>query len=148
MLPSSFTITSHLIITSFYSFSIFFAINFIAINRHGLSFFNIFLPKGVPFIISPLVIYIEIISYISRVFSLSIRLFANMTAGHALLSIFTSFIFNAMFSNGFSILLSTAGVFLIFFIIFMEFIMSFLQVYVFSILITLYIKDVHKVNHL
>lgn len=148
VLPFSFTVTSHVIITSFYSFSIFFAINFIAIKRHGLSFFNIFLPKGVPFILSPLVIYIEIISYISRVFSLSIRLFANMMAGHALLSIFTSFIFNAIFTNGFSIMLSITGILLIFSIILIELIIAFLQVYVFSTLIALYIKDIHNVDHL
>lgn len=148
MIPFSFTVTSHIIVTLFYSFFIFFGINFFSITKHNFSFFNIFLPKGTPFTLEPLLSYIEIISYFSRIFSLSIRLFANMMAGHALLNIFTSFIFTALSHNGFSFLLSFVGIILILIIILMEIIIACLQVYVFSTLVALYIVDTHKTSHL
>jgi ATP synthase subunit 6 len=148
MIPFGFTVTSHIIATLFYSFSIFFGINYFSIKNHSFSFFNIFLPKGTPFVLEPLLSYIEIISYFSRVFSLSIRLFANMMAGHALMNIFTSFIFTALSYHGFSSILSIIGIMLIFIIIFMEIIIAFLQVYVFSTLIALYIVDIYSTSHL
>jgi len=91
MIPYSFTVTSHIIFTFSLSLSIFIGINIIGIRTHGFKFFNLFLPKGVPLIIVPLLITIEIISYLIKVFTLSIRLFANMTSGHALLKIIAGF---------------------------------------------------------
>lgn len=148
IIPFGFTATSHIIITFFYSFSVFFGINFIASFRHKINIFDIFLPKGTPIILEPLLVYIEVISYFSRIFSLSIRLFANMMAGHALLNILTSFIFAAIASNSFNFFISFFGIAILFIIIFMELIIAFLQVYVFSTLITLYIIDIHTTNHL
>lgn len=91
MVPYSFTVTSHIIFTFGLALSIFIGINIIGIKTHKLKFFCLFLPKGVPLIIVPLLITIEILSYLLKVFTLSIRLFANMTSGHALLKIIAGF---------------------------------------------------------
>jgi F-type H+-transporting ATPase subunit a len=92
MVPFSITVTSHLILTLFFSLSFFLGHNIIGICYHRELFFNIFLPSGVPIFIIPLLILIEYISYISRIFSLAIRLFANMLSGHILLKILIAFI--------------------------------------------------------
>jgi len=93
MFPYSFTITSQIIVTFTLSFVMFIGINIRAILDKKLQFFSLFLPSGAPFIITPFLIIIEIISYIARVFSLAIRLFANMMAGHTLLKILINFSF-------------------------------------------------------
>ena len=91
MIPYSFTVTSHIIFTFSLSLSIFLGINIIGVQKHGINFFSLFLPRGVPLIIVPLIITIEFLSYIVKVFTLSIRLFANMTSGHTLLKIIAGF---------------------------------------------------------
>jgi len=92
MLPYSFTITSHFIFTFFLALSFFIAINIIGIKYHKEKYFVLFLPDGVPVPIIPILILIEYISYFSRVLSLSIRLFANMTSGHILMKILIGFV--------------------------------------------------------
>lgn len=91
MVPYSFTITSHIIFTFTLALSIFIGINIIGLQRHGIHFFALFLPRGVPLVIIPLFITIEFLSYFVKVFTLSIRLFANMTSGHTLLKIIAGF---------------------------------------------------------
>jgi len=91
MIPYSFTITSHIIFTFSLALAIFLGINIIGIKQHGINFFSLFLPRGVPLVIVPLIITIEFLSYIVKVFTLSIRLFANMTSGHTLLKIIAGF---------------------------------------------------------
>ena len=91
MVPYSFTITSHIFVTFSLALTLFIGINIIAIRIHKLEFFGFFLPQGAPLVFAPLFIAIEIMSYLSRVFSLSIRLFANMMSGHALLKIIAGF---------------------------------------------------------
>jgi ATP synthase subunit 6 len=91
MIPYSFTITSHLAITFYLSLSAFIGINIIAIKKNNIAVFNLFLPKGVPIFIIPALVLIELVSYIARVFSLAIRLFANMMSGHTLLKILAGF---------------------------------------------------------
>jgi ATP synthase subunit 6 len=92
MIPYSTTTTSHLILTLFFSLSFFLGHNIIGICFHKELFFSLFLPSGVPIFIIPLLILIEYISYVSRIFSLAIRLFANMLSGHILLKILITFI--------------------------------------------------------
>lgn len=92
MLPYSMTVTSHLILTLFLSLAFFIGSNIIGICYHRQSFFSLFLPEGVPLLIIPFLILIEYVSYISRIFSLAIRLFANMLSGHILLKILISFV--------------------------------------------------------
>lgn len=91
MVPYAFTVTSHIAFTFGLAFSLYIGINIIGIRTHGVQFLCVFLPKGVPFFIIPLLVVIEFISYIIKVFTLAIRLFANMTSGHTLLKIIASF---------------------------------------------------------
>jgi ATP synthase subunit 6 len=91
MIPYSFTVTSHLATTFYLALSAFIGINITAIKKNNLAIFNLFLPKGVPSFIIPFLILIELISYFARVFSLAIRLFANMMSGHTLLKILAGF---------------------------------------------------------
>jgi F-type H+-transporting ATPase subunit a len=91
MVPYTFTVTSHIAFTFGLALSIFIGINIIGIQTHGIKFFSLFLPRGVPLIIVPLLVTIEFISYTVKVFTLSIRLFANMTSGHTLLKIIAGF---------------------------------------------------------
>jgi ATP synthase subunit 6 len=92
MLPYSMTVTSHLILTLFFSLAFFIGNNIVGVCYHTQSFFALFLPEGVPLLIIPFLILIEYVSYISRIFSLAIRLFANMLSGHILLKILISFV--------------------------------------------------------
>ena len=92
MIPYSMTITSHLILTLYFSLAFFIGNNLIGICYHKENFFVLFLPEGVPVVIIPFLILIEYVSYISRIFSLAIRLFANMLSGHILLKILICFI--------------------------------------------------------
>jgi ATP synthase subunit 6 len=99
MIPYSVTVTSHLILTIFFSLAFFLGNNLIGICFHKEHFFSLFLPDGVPVIIIPFLILIEYVSYISRIFSLAIRLFANMLSGHILLKILITFIWSVVISN-------------------------------------------------
>jgi F-type H+-transporting ATPase subunit a len=99
MLPYSIAATSHLIVTLFFSLAFFIGNNLIGVCYHTVEYFVLFLPEGVPVLIIPILILIEYVSYISRIFSLAIRLFANMMAGHILLKILISFIWIIGTSN-------------------------------------------------
>jgi ATP synthase subunit 6 len=99
MIPYSITITSHLILTLYFSLAFFIGNNLIGICFHKEKYFVLFLPEGVPVIVIPFLILIEYVSYISRIFSLAIRLFANMMSGHILLKILISFIWAILISN-------------------------------------------------
>jgi ATP synthase subunit 6 len=91
MVPYTFTVTSHVIITFSLGLSTFFGITIIGFKEHGLHFFSFFLPPGAPIAMAPFLVLIEIVSYLFRGISLSIRLFANMMAGHTLLKILAGF---------------------------------------------------------
>jgi F-type H+-transporting ATPase subunit a len=92
LLPYSITVTSHLILTLFFSLAFFIGNNLIGLCYHKQKYFALFLPTGVPVLIIPFLILVEYVSYISRIFSLAIRLFANMMSGHILLKILISFV--------------------------------------------------------
>src|SRR3974390_1131076 len=92
LIPYSFTVTSHIIITAALALTVFFTVLIYGLLRNGLHFFNLFVPKGVPVYILPLIVAIEILSFVSRPISHSVRLFANMLAGHITLQVFASFI--------------------------------------------------------
>jgi F-type H+-transporting ATPase subunit a len=134
MLPYAFTFTSHIVVTFTMAMFVFLGVTLIAIMKHRMHFFSFFMPPGVPMYMAPILIPIEIISYLSRPISLSVRLFANMLAGHTLMKVFAGFIF-------------TLGVFGIapwFFIVALtglEIVIAFLQAYVFTILTCLYLND-------
>ncbi len=134
MLPYGFTFTSHIIVTFTLALVVFVGVTVLGFVKHGIGFLKFFAPSGVPIFIMPLLIPIEIISYLSRPISLSVRLFANMLAGHTLLKVF----------GGFVIALGVAGVVPFAFLVALmglELLIAFLQAYVFAILTCLYIND-------
>ena len=92
LIPYAFTVTSHIIITAALALTVFLTVLIYGLIRHGLHFFNLFVPKGVPIYILPMIVAIEILSFISRPISHSVRLFANMLAGHIALKVFAGFI--------------------------------------------------------
>lgn len=150
MIPYTFTITSHIIVTFCLSFTLFIAINIQAIHGKEVSWFQLFVPSGAPTLILPFLVVIEIISYIARVFSLAIRLFANMMAGHSLLKILIGFAFVIGFQFNTNVwplyFLALVPFFIVFLITFLEVAIALLQGYVFTVLMCLYIKDLH-VSH-
>jgi len=134
MLPYSFTVTSHIIVTFALSMAVFILVTVIGLVKHGTHFFSLFLPEGTPLWMAPIMIPIEIISYLSRPMSLSIRLAANMMAGHAMLKVIAGFIFGlglfGIFPLGFVMVL-----------IVFELLVAFLQAYIFTILTCVYLSD-------
>ncbi len=142
LIPYTCTVTSHLIVTFGLALSTFIGINIIGLREHGLHFFSLFLPKGSPFALAPLLILIELVSYIFRVFSLAIRLFANMMAGHTLLKILAGFGWTLMSLGGILFIAGFAPILVVFALTGLEFGISFLQAYVFTVLTCIYLNDV------
>nr|YP_009515539.1 ATP synthase F0 subunit 6 [Kumanoa ambigua]AVK39516.1 ATP synthase F0 subunit 6 [Kumanoa ambigua] len=142
MVPYTFTVTSHIIFTFGLALSIFIGINIVGFKTHGFRFFSLFLPKGVPLFIVPLLIAIEFISYIIKVFTLSIRLFANMTSGHTLLKIIASFAWTMLSTGGLLAIFHVIPLGLLIILIGLELGISILQAYVFTLLTCIYLNDV------
>ena len=135
MLPYSFTVTSHIIITLIMAMFIFIAVTVIGFIKHGFKYLSLFVPKGVPIVLLPLITVIEIISYLSRPVSLSVRLFANMMAGHTMLKVFGGFVVSLGILGGWlplSFSVALTG---------LEILVAFLQAYVFAILTCIYLND-------
>ena len=135
MIPYSFTFTSHIIVTFTLAMVVFVLVTVIGLMRHGIKWFGYFMPHGAPIAMSPIIVPIEIISYLSRPVSLSIRLFANMMAGHTMLKVFAGF--SVMLGVVFGIAPLAINIALTGF----EFLVAFLQAYVFAILTCLYLHD-------
>jgi ATP synthase subunit 6 len=142
MIPFSITVTSFIIASFFFSLTIFTGLNILGgfYSRAGL--WNLFLPEGIPKPISIFLIIIEIISYMAKVFSLSIRLFANMMSGHSLLKILMGFAWINIWLNFSTIYISTLPMSVVFVTIGLEFVIAFLQAYVYLILVSIYINDI------
>jgi F-type H+-transporting ATPase subunit a len=146
LIPMDQAATSHFVVTWFLATVGFLAINLVGIYKYRFLFFSLFLPNNTPLAIAPLLIMIELISYIARDFSLSIRLFANIMSGHTLLKICLSFVW--VFLVSYISIIAVIPLGIIFFITILEFAMSFLQAYVFCLLLCFYIKDILNVfNH-
>ena len=148
LIPYAFTVTSHIIITAALAITVFLTVLIYGLMRHGLHFFNLFVPKGVPVYILPLIVGIEILSFISRPISHSVRLFANMLAGHITLKVFAGFIIlmgSAMGAVGWA-----GGVLpftMIVILMALETLVAFLQAYVFAILTCIYLNDAIHPGH-
>ena len=141
MLPYSFTVTSHIIVTLIMALFIFVAVTIIGFIKHGFKYLSIFVPSGVPVILLPLITVIEIISYLSRPVSLSVRLFANMMAGHTMLKVFGGFVVSLGILGGWlplSFSVALTG---------LEILVAFLQAYVFAILTCIYLNDALNLHH-
>tara|TARA_Y100000590_G_scaffold132693_1_gene151615 strand:- start:4443 stop:5177 length:735 start_codon:yes stop_codon:yes gene_type:complete len=141
MLPYSFTVTSHIIVTFVLAAIVFIGVTILGFIKHGFKYLQLFVPKGVPIVLLPLIVIIEIISYLSRPVSLSVRLFANMMAGHTMLKVFGGFVISlgligGWLPLGFSVALTG-----------LEILVAFLQAYVFAILTCIYLNDALNLHH-
>ena len=141
MLPYSFTVTSHIIVTFMLAALVFIGVTIIGFMKHGIKYLELFVPRGVPIVLLPLIVVIEIISYLSRPVSLSVRLFANMMAGHTMLKVFGGFVISlgllgGWLPLGFSVALTG-----------LEILIAFLQAYVFAILTCIYLNDALNLHH-
>lgn len=139
--PYSFAVTSSGIVTLGLSFTIFIGVTILAFSIHGIKFFSFFIPVGTPLALVPLLVLIELVSYLARSVSLGVRLFANIVAGHTLLKILSTYLYK-LFSGS----LIVAGLTLIPFIIFLaliglEIAVSLIQAFVFTLLVCSYLKD-------
>jgi len=141
MIPYTFTVTSHIIVTFILAAFIFIAVTVIGFLKHGLSYLKLFVPSGVPIVLLPLIVVIEIISYLSRPISLSVRLFANMMAGHTMMKVFGGFVISLGIVGGWlplSFSVALTG---------LEILVAFLQAYVFAILTCIYLNDALNLHH-
>ena len=141
MLPYSFTVTSHIIVTFALAAVIFVGVTIIGFVNHGVGYLKLFIPSGVPLFLLPLIVIIEIISYLSRPVSLSVRLFANMMAGHTMLKVFGGFVISLGIIGGWLPLSFTVA------LTGLEILIAFLQAYVFAILTCIYLNDALNLNH-
>ena len=147
IIPYTFTVASHLIVTAAMALLVFFIVLFYGFYKNGLKFFKLFVPSGVPIYILPLVVFIEVISFFLKPVSHSVRLFANMLAGHIALKVFASFVgmlgalgfigwVGAILPLGLTIALTA-----------LEILVAFLQAYVFTILTCIYLNDAIHPGH-
>jgi len=141
MIPYSFTVTSHIVITLGLATVAFTGINVIGLGIHGFHFFSLFLPAGAPLALAPLLIPIELVSYSFRVVSLALRLFANMMSGHCLLKILAGFAWTMLSAGGILSIIHILPLIVIFAIVGLELAIAFLQAYVFSVLLCIYLND-------
>jgi F-type H+-transporting ATPase subunit a len=135
MIPYGFTYTSHIVVTFGLAVIVFVAVTVIGLMRHGFHFFSLFVPAGAPWWLLPILVPIEIISYLSRPISLSVRLFANMLAGHTMMKVFAGFVIALGFLGGWlplALIVALTG---------FEIGVAILQAYVFSLLTCIYLKD-------
>ena len=147
MFPYAFTVTSHIIVTFALAITVFVGVTLTGFVLHGAKFLKVFVPSGVPMALLPLVVAIEIISYFSRPISHSVRLFANMLAGHIMLKVFAGFVLTFMTMG----VIGWAGMILPLFMIVcltaLEFLVAALQAYVFTILTCMYLHDALHPGH-
>jgi F-type H+-transporting ATPase subunit a len=147
IIPYTFTVSSHIIVTVALALLVFLTVLVYGFYKNGLKFFKLFVPQGVPIVILPLVVAIEVISFLSRPVSHSVRLFANMLAGHITLKVFASFVtmlgafgvvgwFGAVLPLALTVALTA-----------LELLVAFLQAYVFTILTCIYINDAIHPGH-
>ncbi len=138
LIPGGFTFTSHIAVTFTMAAIIFLAVTVIGIYRHGFHFLRLFFPEGAPWWTAPILVPIELVSYLSRPISLSVRLFANMTVGHVLLKVIAGFVISLgsiFFLLGVFPLLALVGITVL------EFLVAAIQAYVFAILTCIYLHD-------
>lgn len=141
MIPYSFTVTSHIIITFALAAMVWITVTLIGFARHGFGYLRLFVPEGVPIWLLPMIIPIELISYLIRPISHSVRLFANMMAGHTMLKVFGSMVISLGLIGGWAplaFLVAFTG---------LEFLIAFLQAMVFTVLTCIYLNDALHMHH-
>ncbi|AOO80940.1 MULTISPECIES: F0F1 ATP synthase subunit A [Bosea] len=148
MVPSSFTVTSHIIVTAAFAFLVIGVVLVYGIVKHGSHFFGLFVPSGVPGWLLPFMVLIEAVSFVSRPISLSLRLFGNMLAGHIALKVFGGFV--VALTTGAGVLgyvIAPLPLLLAIALTALEFLVAFLQAYVFAILTCVYLNDALHPGH-
>ncbi len=146
MLPFSSGLGGSLFLIFFFSLFSLLIINLFGWLKHKIRFFSLFLPEGTPLLMAPFIIVIEFISYLARVFSLSIRLFANLMSGHTLLKILSTFTWVLLLFGGIIFFVSFFPLLLISIIFCLETIIAILQAYVYTLLLCIYTNDVYKLH--
>ncbi|GEQ98004.1 ATP synthase subunit a [Iodidimonas gelatinilytica] len=147
LLPYSFTVTSHLAVTFAFAGLIFLATIVIGFINHGAHFLGMFVPKDTPILLMPLIIVIEVISFLSRPITHSVRLFANMTAGHILLKVFAGFIVSLLLAGGVLSGISVLPALMIVILNALELLVAVVQAYVFALLTCVYLNDAVNLEH-
>jgi F-type H+-transporting ATPase subunit a len=148
LIPYAFTVTSHIIVTVCLALLVFLTVVVYGFWKNGLKFFKLFVPSGVPIYILPLVVFIEVFSFLLRPVSHSVRLFANMLAGHIALKVFASFI--PLLAAGLGVIGAIGGVLplgMVVALTALELLVAFLQAYVFTILTCIYLNDAIHPGH-
>ena len=147
LIPFSFTVTAQIIVTVLLALMVFCTVVVVGIKEHGLHFFKLFVPSGVPIYILPLVVAIEIISFLSRPLSHSVRLFANMLAGHITLNVFGGFCVMLLSAGAVLKVVSVLPFAMIIGLYALELLVAFLQAYVFTMLTCMYLNDALHPGH-
>jgi len=147
MFPYFFTVTSHVVVTASLAVFVVALVVVVGIAKHGLGWFKLFVPHGVPLIILPFISLIEIISFLSRPVSLGLRLFGNMLAGHIVLKVFAGFVVSLGALGLGGIIGAIAPLFMAVALTALEFLVSFLQAFVFAILTCVYLNDALHTHH-
>jgi F-type H+-transporting ATPase subunit a len=141
MIPHSFTVTSHIIVTFAFAAMVWITVTLIGFARHGAGYLRLFVPEGIPIWLMPIIIPIELISYLIRPISHSVRLFANMMAGHTMLKVFAGFVVGLGVLGGWAplaFLVAFTG---------LEFLVAFLQALIFTVLTCIYLNDALHMHH-
>jgi F-type H+-transporting ATPase subunit a len=148
LIPFSFTVTSHIVVTAALALLVFFTVVIVGVKEHGLHFFKLFVPKDVPIYILPLVVAIEVISFLTRPLSHSVRLFANMLAGHITLNVFGGFVVMLLGAGVATKALAVLPFAMTIGLDALELLVAFLQAYVFAMLTCMYLNDaLHPGGH-
>ncbi len=141
LIPHSFTVTSHIIVTFAFAAMVWITVTLIGFFRHGPGYLRLFVPAGIPWWLMPIIIPIELISYLIRPVSHSVRLFANMMAGHTMLKVFAGFVVGLGLLGGWAplaFLVAFTG---------LEFLVAFLQALIFTVLTCIYLNDALHMHH-
>jgi len=141
LIPYSFTITSHLIVTFALALMVFVGVNIICIKEHGLHMVSLFLPPGTSLGLALLLVPIEFVSYMFKPISLGVRLFANMMAGHTLLKVIAGFAWSMMISGGLLFIAHIVPLLVLVLLVGLELGVAMIQAYVFTILTCIYLND-------
>jgi F-type H+-transporting ATPase subunit a len=141
MVPYGFTTTSHIVITFALSVSIFIGVTLVGFKKHGIDFLSFLLPPGAPLGLAPLLVVLELVSYSFRAISLGVRLFANMMAGHTLVTILAGFGWTMICTGGIFYVISLIPILIVFSLTGLEIGVAILQAYVFTILSCIYLND-------
>jgi len=147
MFPYAFTVTSHIAVTFALAITVFLGVTVTGFILHGPRFLKLFVPSGVPLVVLPIVVAIEVISYFSRPISHSVRLFASMLAGHIMLKVFAGFVLTFLTMGAIGFVGMILPLFMIVALTALEFLVAALQAYVFTILTCMYLHDALHPGH-